>query len=156
MSAVPVPPIAAPLGEVATDRLALRRSAPGDLGELAGVLAHDEVWRFPCGRGYTPVETAAFLDAQVAHRDAHGFGCWNARHRDDGRVIGYVGPSIPTFLPAVEVGWRFAPEAWERGYATEGATAALDEAFGTLGLTTVCSLPRADNPRPRTSPTASG
>lgn len=43
-----------------TDRLLLRRFVPGDLDELAGVFAHDEVWRFPYGRGFTPVETAAF------------------------------------------------------------------------------------------------
>ena len=150
MSDVPVPPVAAPLGDVQTDRLNLRRFVPGDLDELIEVFSHDEVWRFPYGRGFTPVETAAFLDAQLSHWDAHGFGCWIARRRADGRVIGYVGLSVPTFLPeilpAVEVGWRFVPEAWGRGYATEGATAALDEAFDTLRLTTVCSLPQADNP----------
>jgi RimJ/RimL family protein N-acetyltransferase len=35
---------------------------------------------------------------------------------------------------------------WGRGYATEAATAALDEAFTTLGLDEVCSLPQVDNP----------
>ena len=67
------------------------------------------------------------------------------------RLVGYVGLSVPTFmpeiLPAVEVGWRFAPWAWGHGYATEGAAAALDEAFTTMGLQQVCSLPQTDNPR---------
>ena len=58
--------------------------------------------------------------------------------------------SVPTFLPeilpAVEVGWRLVPGAWGKGYAREGATAALDEAFRTLGPDRVCSSPRADNP----------
>ena len=40
-----------------------------------------------------------------------------------------------------------APAAWGKGYATEGATAALREAFDTLGLARVCSVPQADNPR---------
>ena len=40
------------------------------------------------------------------------------------------------------------------GYATEGASAALDQAFGTLGLDTVCSLPQTANPRSMRRPTA--
>ena len=66
---------------------------------------------------------------------------------------GYVGLSVPLFLPevlpAAEVGWRFSPAAWGRGYATEGATAALDQAFTTLGLDEVVSVPQADNPASR-------
>jgi RimJ/RimL family protein N-acetyltransferase len=65
-------------------------------------------------------------------------------------VIGYVGLSVPVFLPeilpAVEVGWRFDPGVWGRGYASEGARAALAEAFTTLGLEEVCSVPQSDNP----------
>jgi RimJ/RimL family protein N-acetyltransferase len=44
------------------------------------------------------------------------------------------------------VGWRFQPGSWGRGLATEGASAALEQAFRTLGLEEVCSLPQADNP----------
>jgi RimJ/RimL family protein N-acetyltransferase len=145
------PPIAAPLGDVTTARLVLRRFARDVLDELACVFESREVWEFPYGRGMTRAETALFLDAQIQHWADFGFGCWTARVREDECLIGYVGLSIPTFLPeilpAVEVGWRFAPTAWGNGYATEGATAALDESFATLGLDSVCSLPQADNPR---------
>jgi RimJ/RimL family protein N-acetyltransferase len=145
------PPIAAPLGDVTTERLFLRRFDRDAFEELASVFESREVWEFPYGRGMTRAETAVFLDAQIQHWEDFGFGCWMARARDDKCLIGYVGLSIPTFLPeilpAVEVGWRFAPTAWGNGYATEGATAALDEAFDTLGLDSVCSLPQVDNPR---------
>jgi RimJ/RimL family protein N-acetyltransferase len=144
------PPVAAPLGPVKTARLDLRAFTPGDLDELAEVFSHREVWQFPYGRAFTRQETQAFLDRQLEEWSECGFGCWAARTTADGRMIGYVGLSVPTFLseilPAVEVGWRFAPAAWGRGYATEGATAALDEAFTTLGLEWVCSVPQSDNP----------
>jgi RimJ/RimL family protein N-acetyltransferase len=144
------PPIAAPLGDVQTARLDLRRFERGDLDELAAVFAHPEVWRFPYGRAFSREETESFIDRQIEAWDDVGFGCWVARTTHDGRVVGYVGLSVPTFLPevlpAVEVGWRLAPSAWGHGYAAEGATAALDEAFSTLGLAQVCSIPQADNP----------
>jgi len=145
------PPIAAPLGDVTTPRLSLLRFGRGDLDELAVAFSQPEVWEFPYGRALTRAETEAFLDAQMKHWKDCGFGCWAARERETGHLIGYVGLSVPTFLPeilpAVEVGWRVIPTAWGNGYATEGATAALDEAFTTLRLDSVCSLPQVDNPR---------
>jgi RimJ/RimL family protein N-acetyltransferase len=144
------PPIAAPLPDVRTERLDLRRFDRADVDELAEVFAQPEVWRFPYGRGFTRGETETFLEAQIGEWADLGFGCWVVRTVADGRMVGYVGLSVPTFLPeilpAVEVGWRFSPSVWGRGYATEGATAALDEAFGTLVLDRVCSLPQAENP----------
>lgn len=144
------PAIAAPLGNVTTDRLDLRRFDAGDLDELAAVFAHEEVWRFPYGRAFTRDETEVFLDIQLRDWDECGFGLWVARRVSDGRMLGYVGLSVPTFLPeilpTVEVGWRFAPWAWGQGYATEGAAAALDEGFTTLGLESICSLPQSENP----------
>ena len=144
------PPIAAPLPDVNTPRLALRRFRSGDLDELAALFAKTAVWRFPYGRGLSRDETRAFLDLQLDEWATCGFGCWLARERETDRVVGYVGISVPTFLPevlpAVEVGWRFDPDVWGRGYATEGATAALDHSFTTLGLAEVCSIPQADNP----------
>jgi RimJ/RimL family protein N-acetyltransferase len=143
------PPIAAPLADVETDRLALRRFAPTDVDALAVVFAKPEVWQFPFGRAFTRDETVAFLAAQVDQYQSCGLACWLATERATDRVVGYVGISVPTFypeiLPAVEVGWRFDPDVWGRGYAIEGARAALAQAFGPLGLDRVCSLPQADN-----------
>jgi RimJ/RimL family protein N-acetyltransferase len=143
------PPIRAPLGDVTTDRLELRRFRSEDLDDLAVVFGKAEVWKFPYGRGFTREETAAFLKTQLAKWDSCGFGCWLAVERDRDRVIGYVGLSVPDFLPeilpAVEVGWLFDPAAWGAGYATEGARAALAEAFTTLGLNEVCSVPQRGN-----------
>jgi RimJ/RimL family protein N-acetyltransferase len=144
------PPIAAPLGDVTTERLELRRFRPDDVDALAPVFAQEAVWRYPYGRGMSRDETESFVASQVAHWDQHRFGLWVAGERATGRTVGYVGLAVPTFLPeilpAVEVGWRFEPAVWGRGFATEAATAALDEAFTTLGLDEVCSLPQVDNP----------
>ncbi len=143
------PPIAAPLREVTTERLDLRRFVAEDLDELADVFTDDAVWRFPYGRGFNREETATFLDVQMRHWDDYGFGCWVARRRENGRIIGYLGLSIPTFLPeilpAVEVGWRLHPDEWGKGFATEGATAALREGFAVMELDEICSVPQREN-----------
>ena len=144
------PPIAAPLLDVTTARLDLKRFDEADLDELSSVFANPEVWRFPYGRAFTRDETEEFLRVQIREWESCGFGCWIARERITGRVIGYVGLSVPNFLPeilpAIEVGWRFEPTSWGKGFASEGARAALKEAFTTLGLMEVCSIPQSENP----------
>jgi RimJ/RimL family protein N-acetyltransferase len=145
------PAVAAPLADVVTERLSLRRLSSDDLDGLAVIFAHREVWRFGYGRGLTRVETEAFLSRQLKLRAERGFGGCGVREvvRED--LIGVVGLSVPMvlheLLPAVTVGWRFSPTVWGRGYSTEAATAVLDQAFTTMALDRVGCVTDAKNLR---------
>lgn len=118
-----------------TDRLLLRRWRPGDREPFAAINADPEVMRFigtgaVLGRGLSDDLVARF----EREWEERGFGLWAVSVRDDPeeRLLGFCGLTVPMFLPsvlpAVEVGWRLAREAWGRGYATEAARAAV--AFG--------------------------
>ena len=141
-------------GPVTTERLQLDPMAVSDAARLIPVFAEPAVWQYPFGRGMDAAWTHAFTARAADHWERSGFGLWIARTLADGGVIGYLGLSMPSFLPelvpaermpAVEVGWRLHPEHWGYGYATEGARAALREAFDTLGLAEVCSAPQSIN-----------
>ncbi|MEM7660606.1 MAG: GNAT family N-acetyltransferase [Pseudomonadota bacterium] len=144
------PEVASNLPDVETPRLLLRRFRKADAVGLGAVFAKPEVWMYPYGRGFSAKETERFLEVQIAEWNEGGFGCWIAIEKTSNMVIGYVGLSVPHFLPsilpAVEVGWRFDPDFWGNGFAAEGASAALDQAFGTLKLDRVCSAPQSINP----------
>jgi RimJ/RimL family protein N-acetyltransferase len=104
------------------------------------------------GRTYTRAESDDLLAHVEAHWEANGYGLWCAAPREDpDACLGFIGLSIPAFLPAVlpavEVGWRLAREAWGRGLATEGAQAALRHAFGPLALARVLSIIEPGNAR---------
>jgi ribosomal-protein-alanine N-acetyltransferase len=66
-------------------------------------------------------------------------------------VIGGVGLGLDTFesdfTPCMEIGWRFAPEYWGNGYATEAAKAALGYGFTILGLNEIYSMSALGNKR---------
>lgn len=62
-----------------------------------------------------------------------------------GRWIGRLGPWCPDGWPGDEVGWGLLPDAQGRGYALEGAAAAMDWAFDTLGWREVIHCIAPDN-----------
>lgn len=145
------PAVAAPLADVVTEGLSLRCLTTDDLDGLAVMFASPEVWRYGYGRGLTRVETEAFLSRQLNLWSEFGFGGCGVREVVGPDLIGVVGLSVPMvvqdLLPAVTVGWLFAPTVWGKGYATEAATAVLDQAFTTMALDRVGCVTNAENLR---------
>jgi RimJ/RimL family protein N-acetyltransferase len=129
----------------------LRRLRPdGDLDVFAAICADPEVMRHIAGgRTLTRDETADLLRDIDRHWSRHGFGLWGVE--EDGELRGFAGLAVPSFLPAilpaVEVGWRLAREAWGRGLATEAARASLDWGRRELGLRHVVSVISPGNER---------
>jgi RimJ/RimL family protein N-acetyltransferase len=132
------------VASVETDRLVLRPFTLDDLDELAAAFAVEAVWFFPFRRGLTRAETEGFLQRTNDYYDRDGVGPWAARTKAPGALIGYVGLSVPHFLPevlpAVEVGWRLHPDWWGQGLATEGARASVRFGFETLRLDRLISI----------------
>jgi RimJ/RimL family protein N-acetyltransferase len=146
------PAVAAPLADVETRRLAVRRLDRDDLDGLTEILADKQVWRFEYGRGLTRAETEAFLDRQLRLWAEHGFGGCGVREAGCPDLIGVVGLGVPEvplqhLVPPVTVGWRLSPRAWGKGYATEAATALLHQAFTTMGLDRVGCVTHRENRR---------
>jgi len=71
---------------------------------------------------------------------------------ETGECIGFCGLHVGDIEPhfpagTVEVGWRLATRYWGKGYATEGALAALDDGFTRLDLPEIVSFAVHDNRR---------
>src|SRR5438445_7705517 len=134
--------------ELHTDRLRLRRWRPADGAPFAALNADPRVMEhFPAT--LSREESDARAARIEAHFEQHGFGLWAVEIPNVTRFAGFIGLSVPRFearfTPCVEIGWRLAAEHWGRGYATEGAHAALAFGFDTLGLDEIVSFTTAGN-----------
>ena len=138
--------------ELHTGRLRLRPWRVGDRDAFARMNADPRVMEFfPAVLSKTESDLAA--ERIAAYIDRHGWGLWAVDIPGVTAFAGFIGLAAPAFeshfTPCVEVGWRLAPAFWNRGYATEGAFAALEFGFGTLGLEEIVSFTATANLRSR-------
>jgi RimJ/RimL family protein N-acetyltransferase len=138
--------------ELRTERLLLRTWRPEDREPFARMNADPRVMEFfPALQ--TREQSDAGVDRIAAHFARYGYGWWAVEVPGQADFIGFIGLWHPTFeahfTPCVEIGWRLAYDHWKRGYATEGARAALQLAFGQLRLDEVVSLTATINLRSR-------
>lgn len=138
--------------ELRTERLLLRGWRPGDLDPFAAMNADPRVMEFfPAVLSRT--ETEAGIARIQAHFQRHGFGLWAVEIAGVTPFAGFIGLYTPRFeahfTPCVEVGWRLTPDCWGRGYATEGARAALQFAFESQRIEEVVAYTATGNRRSR-------
>jgi RimJ/RimL family protein N-acetyltransferase len=138
------PPLNVP--QLTTDRLLLRGFRESDLDAYAAMMADPEVTRFlsdgkPLARADAWRQMAWF----AGHWALRGFGLWAVEERSTGALVGRIGCFEPEGWPGFEVGYTLARPYWGRGYAREGARAALDYARHVLGKSEIISLIRPDN-----------
>jgi ribosomal-protein-alanine N-acetyltransferase len=138
--------------ELRTERLVLRRWREADLEPFAQLNADPEVMRHFKS---TLDRSASDLMVERIEREfeERGLGLWAVEVVDDAAFVGFVGLHVADFpahfTPAVEIGWRLARAHWGRGYATEGARAALAFGFIRLRLGEIVSLTTQGNTRSR-------
>lgn len=138
--------------ELRTGRLSLRRWRSADREPFAAMNSDPRVTEF-LPTVLTREMSDAFIARAEAHFEEHGFGLWAIEIPGVVPFAGFVGISRPRFdahfQPSVEIGWRLAADYWGRGYATEGARAALEFGFDAIGLPAIVSFTVPANMRSR-------
>jgi RimJ/RimL family protein N-acetyltransferase len=135
---------------IETARLVLRPWRDEDVEHWVTMSADPRVMEFfPSVSERSEAESMAARLRDRLERD--GYGWWVAEVKGGPPFAGVITlqdvPFEMHFTPALEVGWRLVHDQWGCGYATEGARAALDFAFGELGRSEVVSMTAAINTR---------
>ena len=128
---------------IETERVILRTWRDDDVDEYYRINQDPKVIEFL--RGPLTMQEAkdfvAFVNQQF---DKIGYTLWAAEEKSSGKLMGFIGlDPLKWAAPlgsCVEIGWRLGSEYWGKGYATEGAKAALKYGFNKCGLKEVVSF----------------
>jgi RimJ/RimL family protein N-acetyltransferase len=127
-----------------TARLILRPQQPEDFEPWAAFMSDETATRFIGGVQARSQAWRGFMSVAGAWAMT-GFSMFSMIEKESGRWVGRLGPWMPAEWPGAEVGWGVIRDCWGRGYATEGATAAIDWAFDMLGWSEVIHCIAPDN-----------
>src|SRR5436305_9698530 len=127
-----------------TERLRLRAFRLGDFEGYAAMCGDPEVARYLTTR-FDREQAWRHLAFLIGHWVLRGFGMWAVEEKATGAFVGRIGFAEPEGLPGCELAWTLARPFWGRGYATEGARAALAHAFTVLKKDRVVSLIHPEN-----------
>jgi ribosomal-protein-alanine N-acetyltransferase len=130
-----------------TERLLVRPFAPeSDARAMAEVYCDPEVMRFIPGGALADEEAVrSLLERYEGAQARQGFSSWAVIERRSGRLIGDVGLGIFEPTGDVELGYTLARACWGRGYASEGAKAALSAALTPLDVRRIIAVVDLEN-----------
>ena len=124
-----------PFEPILTERLLLRRLAPGDAADLFRYRNHPEVTRFQSLRLDSEAAALAFIQGLPARPGEPDTWFQLALClRSDGRLIGDVGIHFLDDHGQAGIGYTLDPEHQGQGYAREAVAALLAYLFGELGF----------------------
>lgn len=128
-----------------TDRIVHRAFEPADAEVFHRLKSHPEVMRYTGEPPSPSVDAAREAITNYPDFERHGYGRWACVLEATGEVIGFSGLKWLDELGAADLGYRFFPEYWGKGLATESGRACVRFAFDTLHLDRVLALVLPDN-----------
>ncbi|MFK3794833.1 GNAT family N-acetyltransferase [Pseudomonas sp. NPDC088444] len=134
---------------ISSDRLICRPPEPSDVNRLFEIYSDPQTQLFnPAGPMKSLGQAQALLTGWVEHWNEYGFGWWAiAEDASPEQVIGFGGVGLYDFLGdrRLNLGYRFASDAWGKGYATEMGRVALENTFARPGINRVWAVVRPDH-----------
>lgn len=136
---------------IITKRLTLRKITIDDIDNIFQLDSNLDVVRYV---GTPPIkkkeEAERMIENITIQYEKNGTGRLAVIEKETNRFIGWSGIKLLTdevngFKNIYELGYRFLPEFWGKGYATESAKASLDLGFNQLNADKIYAYADIDN-----------
>ena len=125
-----------------TERLILRRINLDDKEVLFKMDSDPEVQKYTGDRLIQSVEEIETRIKEISLKDyeTYGYGRMAVILKDTNQLIGWSGLKYLPEFDQIDLGYRFMPEHWGKGYATESSLALLEYGFNVLNLDEIIAI----------------
>jgi len=132
-----------------TERLLLRAFTPGDLDRFTDIVGDPQVMQFATysGQAMSRGQAWNWMCLMLGHWHMRGFGLWAVEEKRTGLLIGRIGIQLLEWFDEEELVWMLDHSSWGKGYATEGASAAVRFGFERLNLPKLSAVIHPENQR---------
>jgi ribosomal-protein-alanine N-acetyltransferase len=139
---------------VETDRLILRELLESDVDGMfaldSDALVHQYLGNNPIKTKQQAIKVIQWIRKQY---DEFGIGRFAAIEKSSGDFIGWSGlklnagekEALNGFQDFIDIGYRFIPKYWGKGYATESAIAMLKFGFENMGYPVIYGAAEIEN-----------
>ena len=137
---------------IETERLILREVRLEDTGNMYRLDSNALVHKY---LGKKPIscmgKARSYIDYIRMQYDTYGIGRWAAIEKSSGDWIGWTGlkynfeQEMNGHTNFYDIGYRFMPEYWGKGYATESSIAARNYFFEHFPNTKLCGMAELGN-----------
>lgn len=133
--------------ELQTERLKLRPFTLEDAEAYWPLVSDPAVLRYTGETPLPSVDAACELLASHPLRDyeVHGYGRMACVEKSTGRLVGFCGLKYLEDIQETDIGYRFLPDCWGKGYATESAQIIMHHGARKLGLGRIIGLVEPEN-----------
>ncbi len=131
---------------IETERLVLREITLDDKEDLFTLHSYPEVQKYtgePVVESLDEMEKAIL--GRIAHYKKYGFGRWATFLKEGKQFVGWAGLLYLPEFDEIDLGYRFLPEYWGIGIATEASRAILTYGFDTLKLKKIIAIAMKEN-----------
>ena len=132
---------------IETDRLILKEFDIDDYKSVFEFGSNKEVQKYTGDKIIESLDDAKRLIINVWYEDykKYGYGRWAVIYKPENKIIGFAGLKYLPEFEATDIGFRFLPEYWNKGIATEASKEILKYGFEKLGLTKIIGTAIAEN-----------
>jgi ribosomal-protein-alanine N-acetyltransferase len=130
-----------------TENLYLRRFTLDDAEAYWPLVSMPEIIRYTGDQAQASIDDARRILGSHPLRDyaTHGFGRMACIEISSGRLVGFSGLKFVAELNEVDIGYRFLPDCWGKGYATESARVLMQQGANEHGVERIVGVVQPEN-----------
>ncbi len=131
---------------IETKRLLLRKITLDDKEELFKLHSNSDVQKYT---GEPLVESLEEMEQAIKTRindyENYGYGRWATFLKNGMHFVGWAGLAYLPEFDEIDLGYRFSPQYWGMGFATEASQAILTYGFDKLELRQIIAIAMKEN-----------